>query len=102
MEVTLWLTVNIRSGCTLTTDKTVGSPRARALVLPCGGHVLSLLGMWGIARDWVSSRFSPFKLAVVCMKQHTAAYSGEGSMYSPATASAKTMVRAVLHWDQGY
>ena len=60
MEVTLWLTVNIRSGCTLTTDKTVGSPRARALVLPCGSHVLGLLRMWGIARDWVSSRFSPF------------------------------------------
>ena len=59
MEVTLWLTVNIRSGCTLTTDKTVGSPRARALVLPGGSHVLGLLGMWGIARDWVSSRFSP-------------------------------------------
>ena len=73
MEVTLWLTVNIRSGCTLTTDKTVGSPRARALVLPCGGHVLSLLGMWGIARDWVSSRFSPFKTGR-CV--HATAYSG--------------------------
>ena len=102
MEVTLWLTVNIRSGCTLTTDKTVGSPRAQALALPCGGHVPGFLGMWGIARDWVSSRFSQFNSAVACMNQHATAYFGEGSMYSPATASAKTMVRAVLHWDQGY
>jgi len=40
--VTLWLTVNIRGGCNLVTDKTVGSPRARALAPPRGGRIHGL------------------------------------------------------------
>ena len=68
------LTVKIRDGGNGVTDKTVGSSRGQPLALPAmvAMSPTSLLGMCGIARDWVTC--GPLF--------------GEGLMFSPATVNA--------------